>query len=146
MAHLLDQSIPKDRSGSPVTCSTRKLPEKWIWLSCQGTVQMGSLIFSVDGNWYFNFLPKLMHAMPVLPLSFLSFLISDHQKMLVSACIFARVGYPKCNISITCFSRSPGTINLPPAINKQKRSVGSLKTVEFLLRAHLVVLQRYSQL
>ena len=120
----------------PVTRLLSSLPEKPICISCSGSVKTGSLIFLVDSNLYFKFLPQLMHAMHVVHLFSRSFLIPDHQNRLLSASIFVEPGCPKCSASTTCFFNSSGITILSPVRNKPNRLISSLKTGENSSGAH----------
>ena len=143
--HLLYRLIPIRMYGSQVTYLLCNLLENLICISWPGSVNVGSLIFYVDGIWYFEFLPELMHAVHGLHLFLMSFFISGHQNMVLSASIFVETGCPKCNASATGrFSSSRNTI-LSPAVNKPNHSVISLKTEKnssgvlsfWLLRTHI---------
>ena len=142
---FLNRSIPIKNYGSPVTYLLCNLPVKSICTSWPGSVDVGSLIFSVDSNWYFNFLPELMHAVHVLHLFPMFFFISGHQNMLLSASIFVETGCPKCNASTIGHFSSSGNTILSPANNNPNRSVISLKTEVkssgglsfWLLRTHI---------
>ena len=101
--HLLYQSLLIRIYGFPVTSLVCSLAQKYIRISCPGLVKTGSLIFFIDGEWYFAFLPELLHAVPMLHLFLMSFLILDQQNVLLSASIFIEPGCPKSSASTICF-------------------------------------------
>ena len=115
---LLYRSFPISMYGSPVTCSLSNLPKKPKCIYCPGSVKISSLIFAIDGNWFFKFLPELKHAVHVLQLFWMSFFILDHQTTLLSASFFVELGYPKCSESTTVPFCSSGIRILSPAIHK----------------------------
>ena len=65
-----------------------------------------------------------MNAVHVLHLFLISFLIRDHQQMLLSASTFVKPGCPKCSASTTCFFNYSGMKNLSTA--KTAKSFGKL--------------------
>ena len=85
--------------------------------------------FSVDGKWDLNLWPELMNAVHVLHLISMSFLIPDHQIILLSARVFpwTRVSEVQ-SVSTVCFFSSSGITILSPANNKLSGAVSSLKT------------------
>ena len=93
--HLLYWSIPIRIYGSPVACLQGNSQEKSFCIACPGTANTGSLIFSIDGNWYFEFLPELTNAVHVMHISSMSFLIPKHQNLLLCASFFVEAGCPK---------------------------------------------------
>ena len=126
--YLLYQSIPIGLYALPVTCLLCNLLKKSICIFCPGSVKAGNLIFSVDSNFYFIFLPELMHAVHVLHIFAISFSISDHQALLLCVSIFFEPVCPKCNASVTCLFKPAATTIVSPAKSKLNRSVISLKT------------------
>ena len=99
--HLLYRSVPIRMYSSPVRYLLCNLRNKSICISWPDLDNVGSLIFSVDGNWYFNFLPEFQRAVHLLHLFLMSFFIPRHQDMLLAARIFVEPGCPKCIASIT---------------------------------------------
>ena len=67
-----------------------------------------------------------MNAVYVLRLFSVSFLIPDHQNMVLSASICVEPRYPTCRAYTTCFFSSSETTTLSPANNKPKPSIKPL--------------------
>ena len=113
---------------SAVTYLSCNLPKTSNCVPWPGSVSIGSLVLSLDGNWYSKFLPELMLAVHVLHPFSICFFFPGHQNMLLSLSIFADPGCPKCSASTTAlFGLSRITI-LSAANNRTNRSVISLKT------------------
>ena len=70
-----------------------------------------------------------MHAMHVLYLFSMSFLIPDHQNVVLSASYFVKLGCLRCSASTTCFNSS-GITSLLPKNNWPNQLVSSLKMGE----------------
>ena len=112
---------------------------KSICISCPGSANACSMMFSIDGKWYFKFLPKLMLSARLLHLFSMFFFIPDHQNILLSASIFVE---PECleeSASTTGLFSLSGIAILYPANNKPDRSVISLETGKLFRELYLFV-------
>ena len=128
--HLLNRSLPIRIYGSPVTCMLCDLQEKSFCISWPSSVNTGSFTFSANGKWYFQFLQEPMHAVHVLHLFLMSFLIPGHQNIMLSASISFEAGSPKCSARTTCYFSSAEIKILSPATSREKCSLIWLKTGE----------------
>ena len=108
--HLLNLSIAINIWYSPFNFLLFKLPEKSIWISCPGSVNVFSFPNSFFGNWYFKFLSDDMQATQFFALSSISFCMFGHQKILASAVFLVAPACPKCRVSSSFFRSSVGTI------------------------------------
>ena len=82
------RSIPTKVYDSPVECLLYKLPKKSKCAPCPGLGNTGSLLLRSKAIGTLGSWRNSMHARHVLHLYSMSFLILDHQKMLLSANIF----------------------------------------------------------
>ena len=124
------RSVPILLYGSPVTCLLCVLPEKSICIFCVGSVDTGSLVLPFDDSCHFDILSELMHAVHVLHLFSISFLIPDHQNTLLFASIFVESRCPKCSALTTCFFSSSEFTILSPAHIEPNCSICLLKNKE----------------
>ena len=72
---LLNLSIAIIIWYSPFNFLLFNLPEKSIWISCPGSVNVFRFPNSFFGNWFFKFLPDDMQATKCFVLSLISFCI-----------------------------------------------------------------------
>ena len=104
----------------PVTCLLCSLLEESIFISCPVSVNIGSLIVLHDGKYYFKIIPELKHALHLPHVVSLSFIILDHQKMLLCAGIFVEQGCPKRSASSNCFFNSWQEEQLKQSCQRQR--------------------------